>query len=576
MAQLILGVHPGSHDATAALFDGYTLKAAVQLERLTRLKGDGHVHPDRAIDEVLGIVGATRRDVDVVVYSRSMFPTRYFRNLRGLAWLDAQLRRYVEKKTRRMMVWDFLRLQTLRVEDLFDVASFQRDCGFRPDVVTDFYNHHEAHALPALFYSPWDNALLVTADAGGDGVNYSHRHFAEGALATLYGVDECILKPPPQDSLGIMYSGATKALGFRPVRHEGKVTGLAAMGKPILVDKIAPHFSVDATGRVRSDFRTDHQIRVLMRRLAPGIRREDMAASVQKVLEDTMLLSIQRLLARHPSRNLGLAGGIFANVKLNRLLAEALPLDEIFIFPAMGDEGLAVGGVLAWLLRRDGLKSWLANRQPLGNLYLGRDYTDAIDHALAAAPGVRRTREAPVDGAVRRLAAGEIGAIYTGRMEYGPRALGARSILANPSRRDTHDLLNTRLDRSEFMPFAPVIRAERAADVFDITKVNARACRYMTIACDVRPEWRTRIPAVVHVDGSARPQIIAHADNRIYYDILVAFERATGLPVLVNTSFNVHEEPIVNAPAECVQALTDKRVDFVITDHGLYTRSEPG
>jgi carbamoyltransferase len=158
-------------------------------------------------------------------------------------------------------------------------------------------------------------------------------------------------------------------------------------------------------------------------------------------------------------------------------------------------------------------------------------------------------------------------------MEYGPRALGARSIIANPSLRETHDLLNRRLDRSEFMPFAPAITAERAADVFDITAVNARACRYMTIACDVRQEWRARIPAVVHVDGSARPQIVERAGNPTYYDILTAFERASGLPVLLNASLNVHEEPIVDAPPACVQALVDQRVDFVVPDQGLYARN---
>jgi carbamoyltransferase len=158
-------------------------------------------------------------------------------------------------------------------------------------------------------------------------------------------------------------------------------------------------------------------------------------------------------------------------------------------------------------------------------------------------------------------------------MEYGPRALGARSILANPARRETHDLLNERLERSEFMPFAPVIAHERASEVFDITPVNLRACRYMTIACDVRAEWRSRIAAVVHVDGSARPQVIARADNPLYYDILQAFERLSGLPVLVNTSFNVHEEPIVNTPAECARALADGRIDFVATDRGLYERA---
>jgi carbamoyltransferase len=281
------------------------------------------------------------------------------------------------------------------------------------------------------------------------------------------------------------------------------------------------------------------------------------------------------LLQRHKARYLGLAGGVFANVRLNRVLAENLPIDEIFIYPAMGDEGMPAGGALCYLLQRDGLFHWLAQRRELRDMYFGRDYTDAIDDVLSAAPGIHRTAEAPVEGAARRLNDGQLGAIYTGRMEYGPRALGARSILANPSRRETHDLLNKRLARSEFMPFAPVIAAEKAASVFDINPVNAYACRFMTITCNVKPEWRERIAAVVHVDGSARPQTIERATNPLYYDILAAFERVSGLPVLVNTSFNVHEEPIVNKPSECLRALADGRIDFVVTTKGIYERTAP-
>jgi len=155
-------------------------------------------------------------------------------------------------------------------------------------------------------------------------------------------------------------------------------------------------------------------------------------------------------------------------------------------------------------------------------------------------------------------------------MEYGPRALGARSILANPARRETHDLLNTRLDRTEFMPFAPVIAADRASEVFEVSKLNAYACRFMTITCNVRLNWRDRIAAIVHVDGSARPQTIVRESNPLYFDILMAFEKATGIPVLVNTSFNVHEEPIVNTPRECAQALLDRRIDFVVTKQAIY------
>ena len=447
--------------------------------------------------------------------------------------------------------------------------------GFRDDTKIVFYNHHEAHALAPLFYSDWDEALLVTADAGGDTVNYSHRHFANGVLKTIYGGDECLLTPLPIDSIADAYMTMTDALGFIPLRHEGKLTGLAAYGQPILADKIAARFSVDDSGRMFSNFRDYPEMVKFIHEIAKGVSREDASASIQEVLECTILRSITRLLERTKARHLGVAGGVFANVKLNRLLAEQLPIDEIFIFPAMGDEGMSAGGALCYLLQRDGLAHWLSQRRRLRDVYFGRDYTNSIDKSMDEYAEIRRTTEPPVEGAAKRLNAGQLGPIYIGRMEHGPRALGARSILANPSRRETHDLLNKRLSRSEFMPFAPVITAEKAATVFDVGPVNAYACRFMTITCNVKPEWRKRIAAVVHVDGSARPQIIERETNTLYYDILNAFERESGLPVLVNTSFNVHEEPIVNKPSECIRALLDGRIDFVVTTQGIYERMSP-
>jgi carbamoyltransferase len=503
-------------------------------------------------------------------YGRVALPGQYFKGIRGLRWLHQQYRYRVRNKTRLPVNAEMLLRRSAQIESFFDVESFQRDSGFRDDAGVFFYNHHLAHALPALFYSPWDDALLVTSDAGGDHVHHSHRYFLGDALKTINGGEENTLAPWPDAGVGAAYAAATAEVGFQFNRHEGKLTGLAAMGEPVFAQEIQRHFHMDDTGRIHSDVPSFRDMRLLMRGFAAKTSRENIAASVQHVLEDLTQRSISRLLQDHPTRHLGVAGGVFANVKLNRLLAECLPLDEIFIFPAMGDEGLAVGGPLSYLLEQDGLQRWLDRRQPLGDIYLGRDYTQAIDQALEATPGARRLTGPPADEAVSRLAAGQIGAIYTGRMEFGPRALGARSILANPSRRETHDLLNIKLSRSEFMPFAPVITAKKAAEVFDVTSVNARACRYMTVACNVRPEWRGRIPAVVHVDGSARPQIIERASNPLYHDILNKFEVATDLPVLVNTSFNVHEEPIVNAPAECVQALSERRVDFVVTDQATY------
>ena len=570
MAQLILGVNAGPHDASAAVFDGYSLKAAVHLERLTRLKGDGTVYPNAAIDEVLSIVGATRRDVDACAYARGLFPARYFRRLGVGRWLREQYRTYVQGKTRRYMLHDMVRHKTTDIGSFFDTAAFQRDAGFRDDAAVYFYNHHEAHALAPLFYSPWNDALIVTADAGGDNVHYSARYLGGGEIKTIHGGDDCATIPPVEGSIGDAYSAATQSLGFRPTRHEGKVTGLAARGEPEAYDRIAAKFSVDSAGQVHSTFPHHDAMLPFFGEIVRQMSRENVSASIQKVLENLMMTSIQRLLAAHPSRHLGLSGGVFANVKLNRLLAEQLPLDELFVFPTMSDEGLSVGGVLAYLLDRDGPARWLDRRQPLGDVYLGRDFGHAIDKVLGATANVRRTAETPVDDAVKRLAAGQIGAIYTNRMEYGPRALGARTILANPSRRETHDLLNVRLDRSEFMPFAPVVAAERADEVFVLNGVNRRACRYMTVACDVRSAWRGKIAAVVHVDGSARPQIVERPSNPLYYDIITGFERATGIPVLVNTSFNVHEEPIVNSPSECSKALVERRIDFVVTDAGIY------
>jgi carbamoyltransferase len=569
MPELILAVHNGPHDAVAAVLVDYNLKAAVQLERLTRRKGDGG-YPDLSIEETLGMVGATRRDVDVLAVSRSDYPVQYFRHFRGYRWLREKWRTHVEGKTLRWIPRETVRANSPHVEDFFDVAAMRRDCGLRDDASVHFYNHHLAHALPALFYTEWDDALLVTSDGGGDTVNHSHRHFANGEIKTIYGGDECLTTPPPIDSIGQAYAAATRALGFRDNRHEGKLTGLSAMGSPIYAERIAKHFHVDQAGRLHSDFRNNRAMFDLLRDVAKDSRRQDVAASIQKVLEDTMLTSVRRLLERNPARHLGVAGGVFANVRLNRALAEQLDLAEIFVFPPMGDEGLPVGGALSYLLGRDGTKRWLDQRHRLSDVYLGRDYSKQADDDLAATAGVKRLAGDPVEAAGRRLASGEIGAIYTGRMEYGPRALGARTILANPSRRETHDLLNQRLDRTEFMPFAPVISVEKASEVFDVNSVNAYACRFMTITCDVRPAWRERIAAVVHVDGSARPQTITRDTNPLYYDVVSAFGRQTGIPVLVNTSFNVHEEPIVNTPRECAKALVDGRIDFVLTQRAIY------
>lgn len=456
---------------------------------------------------------------------------------------------------------------------MFDAGAFLGDLGLRPDARLFFANHHFAHALPSLFFTDWEEALLYTADGSGDQVYYSHNLFRDGTLTNLYGDDRWLGRAHPSGSLGLAYGFVTEALGFRMNRHEGKLTGLAAYGEPTLLAEMQRHFRVSDDGRIEMDFANDRALRERFRALAATETRENSAASVQALLEWGIRISVRRLLERHGVRRLGLAGGVFANVRLNRLLAESLPVDEVFVVPPMGDDGLVIGGGLQYLLDRDGLRTWLDRRYRLGNVYWGGDHGERAPAVFADTPGLVRHDGDPVARTAKWLAEGRIGALYDGRMEYGPRALGGRSILASPSDAAVNQRLNERLQRSEFMPFAPVVADADAAAVFDIGMVNRYAARFMTICCGVRPEWRERIPAVVHVDGSARPQIVERADNPLYFDILAAFKARTGLPVLVNTSFNVHEEPIVNRPEECGKALADGRVDFVVTRDAVWTRA---
>jgi carbamoyltransferase len=573
----ILAFQSGLHDASAAVFEDYSLIAAVSEERLRREKGWGDDVPWLAIDEVLRVAGWSRWDIDAIATIRGIFPLHYFRfsPLRELYY--AARKTVGRERYNRDISHACTASGTSDAYSLFRTDRFLAENAFRPDTTLFFANHHAAHALAALFHTDWDDALIYTADGIGDNISYSIRSLRDGHLDLHYGDDRLLARRrATHDSLATAYGFATMACGFRMWRHEGKLTGLSARGEPKLADAFSRHFRLSADGLIESDFKSTRIMGEKILSLCHGQSRETIAASIQKVAEDLTLQAVRHWIDRTGSRKLAIAGGLFANVRINRRLAEELPLDEIFIFPAMGDDGLAVGAGLSFLLQRDGLPTWLARRRRLDNVYLGRDYDDAIDRCLGKVDTVHRLSGDPAALATELICAGKAGAIYAGRMEYGPRALGARSILASPADAGINDSLNERLDRSEFMPFAPVVLEEDADRVFDITPVNRYAARFMTITCAVKPEWRSRIPAVVHVDGTARPQILRDADNPLYAGILRRFRSATGLPVLVNTSFNVHEEPIVNRPEECLQALTDGRVDFVVTRNAVYTTASAG
>jgi carbamoyltransferase len=463
---------------------------------------------------------------------------------------------------------------TLDAMRIFRADRFLAENGFAKARL-HFYNHHLAHALPAYFYGPSEHALIHTADGIGDGVGYSARVGGPRGLELLFGGDDGLLGRKRFDGLGLMYACFTQTLGFVPNRHEGKLVGLAGRGSPVAADRIAAYYRVEPDGQVRAAFKKNREIGAAAAEIGRGLTREDAAASIQEATERVMLESIRRFIARTEVRNITAAGGVYANVKMNRRLFEELA-DEIFIFPAMGDEGLPIGGCLDCLMQVKGYETWFRQRRPLADVFWGRDHCADAAALARGRTGVALREEADdalIAAVVEALAAGKAVAVHEGRMEFGPRALGARSILASPVRRDINDSLNARLSRSEFMPFAPVVMAEEAGDVFDLPGGMRQAARFMTITCNVKPAWRDAIPAVVHVDGSARPQILEREPRTLYRRMLEAWRERTGLPVLVNTSFNVHEEPIIDTPEQALQALTADRVDLLVLGGRLFARA---
>ncbi|MBO6782176.1 MAG: hypothetical protein JJ899_02735 [Alphaproteobacteria bacterium] len=566
---LILGVNLGLHDGAAALFDDYRLLGAIQLERLSRRKNDGDGYVRDCVDCLLDMAGVSASDVDAVAFSRGFLKTGHIRFglRRDLNW---RLRRALGKDTYKEIASELQRRGTSDPEAVVDTDGLRAFYGFRPDVKVTFTNHHFSHALSALFYSRGENTLLYTADGAGDNVHYSIGHARGGHIENFYGDDRWLFEARDINSLGLAYGYVTQALGFRMNRHEGKITGLAAFGEPELLEDFEGRFHLDDRNVVMSDFASFRDMRAFLEERVAAVSRENAAASIQRLLENLVSRSVTAHLDRTGADSLALAGGVFANVALNRVVGELPGVENIFIFPGMGDEGLAVGNVLQFLLERDGPDTWNAARHALDDVYLGPAFGVGEIAAAADAVGAKKVGGDPAGEAARRLQHGEVGAIYHGRMEFGPRALGARSILGAPGDAAINDELNKRLERTEFMPFAPVVLEEHAREVFDLDDVNSYAARFMTITCDVKPEWRERVAAVVHVDGSARPQVIARDANPLYYDIVSSYHAATGVPVLINTSFNAHEEPIVCTPAQAMTALADRRVDFLVTEGGVF------
>lgn len=444
-------------------------------------------------------------------------------------------------------------------------------------------DHHLAHAASAYFCSGFDrDVLIVTADGAGDGLSATLNIGKNGKIRRIQSV-------PKRLSFGLLYAAITKYLGFKPHRHEGKITGLAAYGNsektlPVLrrLLTVSPNGKMIGTIGKHPDARLAEQLRRfttgsflrqwevnemigVFRRSFGGMRREDVAAGVQSWLEETVSQWVRLGLKETKCRSVALAGGVFANVRLNQRIAELPGLDHLYVHPNMGDGGTALGAaLLIWQKHLGQQKKSLAPKT-LGHVYFGPSYSDEDIKTAVRRAGLNARKMRVVERyAAKMIAKGKIVGWFQGRMEFGPRALGNRSLLAPATDRTINDTLNERLRRTEFMPFAPSVLDTDVSRYLKYHSHSFAPSRFMTITFDCTPLAKKTIPAVVHVDGTARPQVVERKTNSRYYRVLQEYKKLTGMGIFVNTSFNIHEEPIVCSPDDAIRSYKLGSCDILI------------
>ena len=561
MGAPVLGLNFGTHDAAAALVIDGAVVAAAEEERFTRVK-QTKVFPSRAIDYCLAEAGISHADVDQVAF----FVDPALQLLLPLANL-----RYAFPSSLGSLASDFAKYRKRR-----EAFSLIRAAGgFHPAATVTPVRHHLAHAASAYLTSPFDRSLVVTLDGRGEYETAAVFEARDGSLALRHSV-----KYP--HSIGYLYSMATRFLGFRPQRDEYKIMGLAGHGSSALYDVIRDLAMLDeASGRLRLNLRFfDHHRRpsegrnlfspALERLLGPARqpdepitdRHRDIAAAIQRLTEDLVTRYVLFGQKIAPSRNLCLAGGVALNGVANSKVIETARFDSVFIQPAANDAGTSIGAALV-------VAGQQRDRHTIADAFLGPAFGDPeITAALRVArdAGCRITAVPhPAAAAGRLLADDQVIGWFQGRMEFGPRALGARSVLANPSKASTMTRVNALIKRREaFRPLAPAVQVEHAAEFFDLREAGRLVYPFMVATAQVHPAQRHRIAAVVHVDGSARVQTVARADNPVMWGVIEEFRRRTGLPVVLNTSFNGADEPIVCTPEDAVRTFLACKLDALV------------
>jgi len=420
----------------------------------------------------------------------------------------------------------------------------------------EFMGHHFCHATSAYYSSGFKDATVITLDSAGDGLCSQVYQVVDGRFTKLSQVKSF-------HSPCAFYSYVTQICGFKAGKHEGKITGLAAHGKPIFINVLKSLIVHDqGTFKNVGGVFFWSALAALRRLLPQDFLKEDLASSIQTYSEEMVVDYVLHWIAITGKSNVALAGGLFANVKINQKIREIPGVSNVHIHPGMSDEGIGVGAAL-------GVYHFVAKASPrpdvcMHHVYLGPEFSnDEIKDALDAEGLGYEFHETVEPHIARLLAEGYVVARFNGRMEYGPRSLGNRSILYHATDPSVNHWLNQCLVRTEFMPFAPSTLREDAKDCFIGLEGGKEAARFMTMTFDCTEWMRTHNPGVVHVDGTARPQLVSEEDNKSYYRIIKEYKAITGLGSIINTSFNMHEEPIVATPQDAIRAFKLGHLDYL-------------
>lgn len=560
----ILGIH-NSYDSGAVIFKDGKCLFAINEERLSRIKMDD-AFPEKSIKACLDYVGITKEDVDVVSYGwHYRFP--YEEHLVNYVKRAIEIADDGEEAKKVML--DRIKIEVERsVPRKADFDKRMVEMGLSSKV--EYFDHHKTHSVAAFYTSPFTEALVFTLDASGN--------FRSGTVSVGRNNElEEVYSSYTWDSLGFLYGQITELLGFKPHRHEGKVTGLAAFGDPnkclhIMREMIDTKDGqmIAKLGKYYKPF--FYQQSEALKEVLKGYSREDIAAALQKHTEDVTVRYIKYYIDKYKIGNIACNGGLFANVKLNQRIREIDGVKDLYIFPHMGDGGLSYGAAILSARKRN------LEIEKLKAIYFGPESSDAEVEKEAAKYADKLSikkfdNDRLVKEVVHLLQKDTIIGFFQGRMEYGPRALGNRTVVYHARDPKVNDWLNKRLRRTEFMPFAPFTTKDLAAKCFIGWKPSYITTNFMTECYDCTDEMKEKAPAVVHVDSTARPQIVARNDNPFYYDLVTAWHKETDGLCLINTSFNEHEHPIVCTIGDAVQSLLDDNVDVVVVN-GKYIISQ--